>query len=246
MTALTAGPKTVTEVARATKLSKPTAFRLLASLGYRSLVIKDEVANVYMLGPGVLRLVNGASGLYESVALVAGEPLARLAEATGETAVVHARIGHSRVCVAQCESDNAVRYTIDIGAVAPLHVGSSGKVLLAFMDEADANRLLDAVPLTRITPATVTSRAALKEQLAEVRRTGFAYSVGERTPGAAGLTVPIHGKDGFVASLSIIGPADRMGQGAQDRYLRHLRRAAGEIEAALRRTSRASAHGTAP
>jgi DNA-binding IclR family transcriptional regulator len=233
--ALAAGPMTVTEVSRETGLAGPTVFRLLATLGHRGMVVKDDSVNRYMLGPGWLRMLDGANGAFDSIGMLAREPLRTLAERTGETAVIHALVGRDRICVAQSLSDNPVRYSIELGTLAPLHVGSTGKVLLAQMDPIRARRLIDAIGLERITDRTVTRKTELLKQLDEIREAGHAYSVGERTPGAAGLSVPLSSKNGLWLVLSVIGPADRLSPGQIEGFLTHLRRAAETIEAALAR-----------
>jgi DNA-binding IclR family transcriptional regulator len=50
----------------------------------------------------------------------------------------------------------------------------------------------------------------LRERLATIRREGFAISLGETIPGAAGLAAPIFNADGSVTAGILIGtPLDR-------------------------------------
>src|SRR3954454_17424905 len=53
------GPRRLSDISRATGLSKGTAFRLLQTLSYRSLIFKDPDTDLYMLGPGALGLIQG-------------------------------------------------------------------------------------------------------------------------------------------------------------------------------------------
>lgn len=227
------GAKTVTEVARATELSKPTAYRLLGSLRYRNLVAKDDTSNRYMLGPGWLTMLNVDGAGFQSIGILGRGPLEELTKRTGETSVLHTRLGRERVCVAVAASPNAVRYSISAGSVAPLHVGSSGKVLLAYA--TDGEKLLDDLALDALTDHTVTSREQLADQLTEIRADGYAVSVGERTPGAAGVTVPVHGPHDFLASLSVIGPAERFSEQRVRGFLDDLSVGARTLEGILAR-----------
>jgi len=237
--ALADGPLTVTEASRMTGLAGPTVFRLLATLAHRGMVVKDETANRYMLGPGWLRMLNGAHGAFNSIGMIARDPMRTLSQRTGETSVIHAQAGRDRLCVAQVLTDNPVRYSIELGTVAPLHVGSTGKMLLAMLDAERARKLIDVIGLERITDRTVTRKAVLLKQLEEIRKSGYAYSVGERTPGAAGLTVPLEVKNGLRLVLSIIGPAERLSPEHIDGFLVELRRAARAIEPVLERVTQA-------
>lgn len=233
LAALVGGPRTVTEVARLTHLSKATAFRLLASLGYRSLVIKDPSANVYMLGPGLLNLVDGAGRAFTSIAALARPALEHVRRATRETVIVHVRVGHERIVVDQLPSPQEIGYTATVGSSAPLHVGAAGKVLLAFLPEDERQEQLRLLELRKVTDRTITHLDALIAELDDVRAKGWASSRGERVPGAAAISVPVRGPENFLAALSVLGPASRLPESDQQRFLPVLTSAAANIEATL-------------
>ncbi len=97
-----------------------------------------------------------------------------------------------------------------LGRTVPLHATSTGKVLMAFGD-------LPAMPfpgrrrLERFTDTTVTSRAALEEQLAQVRLRGFSTCRGELEDSAWGVSAPVKDRAGrLVAVLSVWGPGTRI------------------------------------
>jgi len=126
----------------------------------------------------------------------AGPVLARLRDATGESAQLYRRSGDRRVCVAAAERRSGLRDTVPVGSVLPLTAGSAAQVLLAW-DDDDA-----ALP----GGAAYTARA-----LAEVRRRGWAASVGEREAGVASVSAPVRGPDGaVVAAVSVSGPIERL------------------------------------
>lgn len=237
--ALANGSRTLTDVARATSLSKGTAFRLLASLGHQQLVIKDPAANVYLLGPGFLRMFQGVMGDLGSLATIARPALQDLWEATSETIAMHVPIGAERVCVAELPSPEPIRYTSTVGATAPLHVGSAGKVLLAFLSPEKLVKTLAALPLISLTEATITDEAALRQELVAVARQGWAMSAGERITGAAAVSVPVRGQSDVLAALSILGPAGRLSTRRRLALLPELQGAAQRIEAAVATTGTA-------
>lgn len=237
--ALANGSRTLTEVARATGLSKGTAFRLLASLGHQQLVVKEPAANIYLLGPGFLRMFQGMMGDLGSLATIARPALQELWEATSETIAMHVPIGSERVCVAELPSPEPIRYTSTVGATAPLHVGSAGKVLLASLPPEKLAKTLAALPLTSLTQATITEEAALRQELSAVARQGWAMSAGERISGAAAISVPVRGQPDVLAALSILGPAGRLTTQRRLAMLPDLQRAAQRIEAMLAATGAA-------
>lgn len=98
-----------------------------------------------------------------------------------------------------------INYTRIAGRL-PLHVSSSGLVLLAFGRRELQDQVLTG-PLARYTAHTLTSPAALRTALAEVRRQDFACLPGHVHEDALGIAVPVRDGDGAViASLSAIVP----------------------------------------
>jgi DNA-binding IclR family transcriptional regulator len=231
--ALANGARTLTDVTRATGLSKGTAFRLLASLNHEQLVVKDPAANVYLLGPGFLRMFQGVMGDLGSIGTLARPHLQELWRTSGETVALHVSLGAERICVAELPSPQPIRYVSKVGATAPLHVGSAGKVLLAFLEPIRLERTLAALSLAPMTGATTTDPAVLRQELAEVQRQGWAMSSGERITGASAITVPVSGGPGVLAALSVLGPSDRLTTQARMALLPALRTAAEGIEATL-------------
>lgn len=77
-----------------------------------------------------------------------------------------------------------MRYTVGVGADAPLHVGAAGKVLIAWMSEQELEQVLPR-DLEALTDFTITSLDVLRAELAEVRERGWAESHGERMVGAS-------------------------------------------------------------
>ena len=237
---LVQGPKTLTEVTRATGLTKGTVFRMLASLGYENIVVKSD-ENTYMLGPGCLRLIQGVmAGL--GVVISVGRPaLVHLWEKTEETVAIHVRVGTERVCVEELPSPSPVRYMSTVGSSAPLYVGSAGRVLLAFAAPTELERILDSLPISHLTPEIGT----LSAELALIRERGYALSAGERVQGAAAISVPVIGRQDFVAALSVLGPDYRLTEERRLELLPELRRTADVIGTALVNAGRSNRTGPA-
>ncbi|GAB2969826.1 IclR family transcriptional regulator [Amycolatopsis acidiphila] len=90
----------------------------------------------------------------------------------------------------------------------PLHVSSSGEVLLAHAPVELQERVL-AGPLRGYTPNTVTDPKVLRARLADIRRDGFACCAGYVDERATGIAVPVRGPGGgVVAALSVVVPND--------------------------------------
>ncbi|MPZ63875.1 MAG: helix-turn-helix domain-containing protein [Propionibacteriales bacterium] len=209
--ALTSGPRSLGRLAEETKLSKTTVHRLLASLSHHQLIMQDTVTADYLLGPGSLRLVDALTTGMGGIGILARPVLSRLQAETLETVTLHTRFGAQRICVEELPSQLAIRYTAGVGAASPVHTGSAGKVLLAYMDAGEREHLLDHADLEALTDATITDRATLERELALVRRRGFAESHGERVVGGAAVSAPVWAPTGHIlAALSVLGPEGRL------------------------------------
>jgi DNA-binding IclR family transcriptional regulator len=210
LTALAEGPRGLTVVANEVGLSKATVHRILAGLAYRDFVIQSPETGEYMLGAGSLRLGRRITDVNGGLAALVGPALNRLRTETGETIVLHVRLGRRRVCIAEYESQQPLRYTVGIGADAPLHVGGAGKVLIAWMNESELTQILPE-DLEALTDFTITSWDVLRAELAEVRDRGWAESHGERMVGAFALSAPVFSRDGeVIAVASVLGPDARL------------------------------------
>ncbi len=104
---------------------------LLQGLTEEGCLLRDQ-AGRYRLGPRVRSLaLRAAAG--EDLALLARPALAKLVEATGETAVLgcFAPEGDMAVYLDRIESHNSIRYAVAVGERRELYCTAMGKVLLA-------------------------------------------------------------------------------------------------------------------
>lgn len=211
LTQLGEGEQSLTEMARAVGLSKATALRLLSGMSYRYFVVRDPRTGKYSLGPGAMLFIEKAQRAGIDAHELMRQHLRHLSEVTGETVTLHMRVDHHRVCIAEAESQQSIKYVSGVGKVEPVHVGAAGKVLLAALPDEERTRVVSGLNLTRITPLTITDRDELLGALEEVRAQGYATSFGERISGASCISVPVRHVLGVeTVSLSVLGPTTRL------------------------------------
>jgi IclR family acetate operon transcriptional repressor len=183
--------------------------RSMVSLGYM-----EHGRNLYRLGPRAFRLAADILAIRRFPNLV--RPiLQELAATSGETVflVVLDRAAQRMTYADIIDSPNPVRYTVPTGTTRPLYVSAGGQLLLAYQDAAWAEAYIRSARLEALTPRTITDPDELRERLAAIRREGFAISLGETVPGAAGIAAPIFSLDGSVAAGLLIGaPLERFEQ----------------------------------
>jgi DNA-binding IclR family transcriptional regulator len=132
------------------------------------------------------------------------------------------------VYIDKIDSPQDVRTFGEIGARAPAHCTSCGKVLLAFQDDDIVRRTLRK--MKAYTERTITDPAVLMRELKRVRTEGYAVNNREYSPQVAGVAAPIFDRDGrAVAALSIAAPADRLRPAVLKRTIAILRDAAASV-----------------
>jgi IclR family acetate operon transcriptional repressor len=199
---------TATEVAASAGLTISTSYHLLATLEDEHLLAKES-GKRYTLGPAAIDIAN-APGLRPRPTPRHRRALAQLAEATRETAYLTGWFRGEIRILATVEGSQAVRVAgLEVGLTDDVHARASGKVLLAFADEARRSRLLEDYEYTRFTPITVSSREAFEVQMAEIRRAGIVFDRGEYREDVRSVSAPIRSGDRVVAALALTAPADR-------------------------------------
>jgi DNA-binding IclR family transcriptional regulator len=194
----------VTEIARRLRCSKSVVHRILVTLSEAGYVSADPSTRRYRLGAKALLLARAAS-VHDDLRRRALPHLQTIRERTGETATLSLVRGSVRMYAEQVESRNAVRQTVEVGSEAPLHLGASGKAILAFLAE-------DARPREA-------RSASLEADLDRIRRRGYAVSHAERIPGAASVAAPIFDHRGaVVGSVSAAGVLARSDARTTTRY----------------------------
>jgi DNA-binding IclR family transcriptional regulator len=222
----------VTELARRLGLHKSTASRLLATLQRRGLVEQDEESGKYRLGIVILRLAERAEQTLDLRAIALPE-LERLARTAHENVALAVMRDDACLTLAQVDGPSMAAVADWTGRATPLHCVASGKVFLSALAEREILRL-HRLGMPAATERTITGLEPLLEELARVRRRGFATSFGELMAGTNAVAVPVHDARGrLVAAVSIWGPAFRVQPGRISELARLAHATAGTIAARL-------------
>jgi DNA-binding IclR family transcriptional regulator len=226
------GDAGVTELARRLGLHKSTASRLLATLEKRGLVEQDDETGRYRLGMIVIRLAETAERTLDLRAIAMPE-LDRLARATRETTGLGVADGDRLLTVAQADGPNLVAMGDWTGRSVPMHSIASGKILLASKPEREIMRLVRA-GLPRYTERTITELEPLLEELARVRRRGYATAFGEFDPGLNAVAAPVYDARGQVAAaVDVWGPAFRITPNRIPELIQQVRASAAAVSVRL-------------
>ena len=199
------GEMSLSDLAAASGLPMPTIYRLLRTLlthGY----VRQLSSRRYALGP---RLINLGVNAGNMVSEWARPWLGGLVETLGETANLCLLDGDRATYVAQVPSKHTMRAFTEIGRRVYLHSTGVGKALLAQLDDDRISDLVSRTGLPAATPTTITNRAALLAQIADIRANGYAIDDGEQEIGVRCVAVPVLDTATPMA-ISVSGPTPRM------------------------------------
>jgi DNA-binding IclR family transcriptional regulator len=199
----------LSDLAREAGLNKTTAFRLLSALESEGLIARGQDGESYVLGAEVV-VMGGRALRANDLRVVARPEVERLARDTGETASLEVRTGREVLVVEEMMGDYLMGGVQSIGSRWPLHATSTGLAILAFMPEIQRDGVLVA-PLTAVTRHTITDPDQLCQELAQIRKRGYAVADETLEAGLVAIGAPLYNHDGDVpAAISVAGPRLRL------------------------------------
>lgn len=203
----------VTDASAHLGVARSTAHRLLSMLTHHGFVHQDRVTKAYRAGRVLVEIGLATVGDLD-IRRRAHSHLQRLSAETGETVNLMMLEGNRARFIDSVEGTHAVRVGSRTGVLLPAHSTSGGKALLAELPDDELDRLYAGAELTRVTDTTMTDLGTLREELAEVRRLGYATNLGESETGlnAVGVCIRDHRGRAIVA-LATGGPAARLTHG---------------------------------
>ena len=218
----------LSEVAQATDLARPTARRLLLTLAELDYVRSRD--GVFSLTPRVLALGTAyvsSLGLWE----IARPRLESLVGRTGESSSMAQLDGSDIVYVARVSVPKIIALRVEVGTRFPAPPTSQGKVLLAALDPASLGEVLDLPSRSGLRAHVERSRAELEEELARVRARGWALADEELAPGVRSVAVPVRDGTGTVrAAMNItVHAAETSTERLLDDLLPLLQRTAADV-----------------
>ena len=220
----------LTEVATAAGLSRPTARRILltlTSLGY----VRSE-ASGFALTPRVLEL---GMAYVQSVGLweVARPHMERLVSRTGESTSIAQLDGSDIVYVARVAVPKIIALRVSIGTRFPAPQTSLGKVLLAGLGPAELEATLAQPSRSGVQPRWRPGREELDRVLRDVRAKGWALTDEQLAPGIRSVAAPLRDDAGrVVAAMNVtVHAAETTVEVLTGSHLPLLLQAAGEVSA---------------
>ena len=223
----------LSELAARTDLSRAVVRRILLTLQHLGYV--GMRGRSFFLTPRVLEL--GFSYLSSlDLTELAQQTMEQLAQKVGESCSMAVLDGSDIVYVLRVPVRRVMSIGLGVGARLPAFAASMGRVMLADLPEAELDAWMQGNRFQAYTPKTLRTARALKSELQQVRKQGYAQVSQELELGLCSIAVPIRAGNGcVVAGLNV---SMQYNDKAHDRALKEilpaLRAAQPQIEQAIR------------
>ena len=206
-------PVSAAEIAAALAIPVSSLSYLLGTLVERDYLTRK--GRLHAPGPALGRLNPdvAASALSDRVYPVVRSVSLQL----NETASFFVRHGFEMEAIAGEVATQALRYTIEVGRLVPLHAFAAGKAILATFDETELAAYFAAGSLPSFTPSTVTREGQLRTELAQIARSGIARTEEEFTPGIIGIGRAVMSGGMLLGAISVAIPAARTTPALEER-----------------------------
>ncbi len=198
---------TLSDVARATGLTRAAARRFLLTLQRLGYVDSDD--REFYLTPRVLEL--GYAYLSTTPFWdLAFRHMEALVERLHESSSISVLDRDEIVYVARVPTKRIMTINLAVGTRLPAYATSMGRVLLANLDEKDLDSYFQRAELAKLTSRTITNQGELVSVLAEVREQGWALVDQELEEGVRSIAAPLRGAGGrVVGAMNVSAHASR-------------------------------------
>lgn len=227
-------PLRFSELSARAPFPKATLYRLVQTLANQGMLAHDAERQTYAPGLRLVRLAH-AAWAQSSLAPLARAHLDTLARDTDET--VHlAQLDAGQVLYVDKRTPSApVDMYSSAGKVGPAYCTGVGKAMLAFTPEPRLSALISQQSFHGFTPATLTTEAALRDELRSIRDAGHAYDREEHEPGIICIAFPIlDTARTAIGAISVTSTTDRRDLSALAALAPHVQETATAIARAAR------------
>lgn len=195
----------ITEISQEVQLPKSTVHGLVKTLEKHNFLYMGDNGK-YRLGVKVFELGMAYSANIK-LTTAAEQVVRQLVDRYKQTVHVAIYAGRMAILVVSSRAGGSGVLAPRVGAGIPAYCTGVGKVLLAWQKTQVIEDFLQNEPLMPITKNTITDQERFREELAGIRRQGYAIDRGEALPETGCIAAPIFGADGeIVAAISVSGP----------------------------------------
>jgi len=217
------------EVLERSEYPKATLYRLIQTLTNQGMLAYDSDRQTYAPGVRLVRLAH-AAWKQSSLAPVARPYLDELSAKVGETVHLAQLDNGSVLYVDKRNAAQPIEMFSQAGKVGPAYCTGVGKAMMAYLEPDHLDRIISQQSFHKFTPTTITSGAALRAELAEIREHGYGFDREEHEPGIICVAMPILSETArVVGALSVTSSTQRTNLASLEKLVPLLETAAHHI-----------------
>ena len=183
-------PLSLSKVAKSTNMSLPTATRYIRTLKDLGFLVADEKIKRYFLTSKILSL--GFSYLNNMDFRTRLSPyllsLNREFNVNANLAIIEST---DILFVDRVKTASITHLNHTVGATFPAYCTALGKAIVAFLDPARINQIIENTVFTAFTPHTLTNKIKLLKELETIKKRGYAEAHQQISIGWSNYAVPI-------------------------------------------------------
>jgi DNA-binding IclR family transcriptional regulator len=200
----------VSRIAETLSLPKNSVFRIAMSLLRHGYLLRDDATKAFYLSHKFLLLGYAATNKH-TVVENSIDVMRELRDTTKETVLLGTLVGNEGVVLEQVFGSHPFKFMVDAGTRFSLHTSAPGKALLAFLPNGEQETIVKSMKLTRHNARTITTVAALRQELEHVRECGYGIDHAEEIEGVHCVGAAILDRHNYpVASIWVTGPSNRV------------------------------------
>ncbi len=199
----------ISELSQHLGMTKNMVYRAIKTLVEQDYVMRDPTGQRYQLGFRVLELQNVLSP-EPTFRTLCAPAMQQIHELTGETVSLTVRALDYSVFIDGIETRKPGVWRLQIGALRPLHANSTGHVFLAFAGDAAVTDYVARHDKEAADTGEAMDAASLWQDIAAIRKRGYATSVRAGMLPMAALAFPIwDAEQNLHGVISVGGPKER-------------------------------------
>ncbi|MGE0714017.1 MAG: IclR family transcriptional regulator C-terminal domain-containing protein [Alphaproteobacteria bacterium] len=216
------GQMTLSDVARATDLPKPSVRRALYTLSCLGYVKSD--GRVFSLTPQVMTLASAYLGSNFATRII--QPACeRVSERTEQSCFAAVLDGQDIVMIAHSMHGNPIALAPTIGLRRPAFCTAAGRIILGGLPDEALDAWLARLEPRNLTDFTVTDKQAIRRAIEEARAQGYCVTEQEIRRGYRAIALPMRRWDGTIIGAICVAAwiEDAAERSLSDQYLAILR-----------------------
>ena len=182
----------VTEICRQLRIHKSKGYSILNTLKQFGFIEKDPQTKTYSLGAGLIFLSRNVLDNL-NYPEIAAPFLDNLARDTSGTAAFGLISGTHVIVIANRGGNQNIGFGLRPGHRFHITLGAHGKAIVAFLNEPEREKVLTKKNLHFYGDISRMDMKRLREEVATYRRLGYAWDIGEVTPGVNVVSAPVFG-----------------------------------------------------